>query len=144
MAVYSLEKEERDSIDKLFDNVPQLEIADELKKKMDEFSDKVLDEVTAYMKDEYVLRFEDIALSQAKKIVIHLLQGKDLDAFGLQTRKQYNREGDWVYDPDKIRAKLVEDFKEQIVTAEILALQTENERLKKDLEYERRINSRYR
>jgi len=136
MSTYSLETEERDSIDNLFESLPQLEITKSLKNAMDEYIETVMDGVTDYMKDEYVLRFEDIALSQANKIVKHLLKGKDLSAFGLKTRMSAigNKE-EWCYDPDKIRESIVRDFKDDIVHAEMFELQKDNERLKEQLKW---------
>lgn len=142
-AVYSLEKEEREGIDKIFENVPQLIIAEKLREKMREFADTVVDEITDYMKDEYVLRFEEIALSQANHIVEALLKGDEttLESLGLKTRISSwgaDKGKEVSYDSKNIRRRIVEHNIENIRNAEMVSLKEENARLTEQLEWARK------
>lgn len=136
MGLYSLDDDERKDVAAIFENFPKLEVAERFKKALSEMTDKACDELTAYMQDEYVLRFEEIVEKQAKKVVEALLRGENLDSFGLQVREYYGRTGElYAYDGEKVREAIVRDFGEQIQTAEMLELRKDNERMRKDLEY---------
>lgn len=140
MSVYSLDSEERQSVEDIFKNVDQLVIADELKKKLNEYADTVIDQITDYMKDEYVLRFEEIAHSQARKIVVALLKGESLHSFGLGPTTVWHTPDKAVsYDTNGIRKLLISENIESIRSAEITKLE---ERLAKSEEDNERYRAR--
>lgn len=137
MSVYSLDKEDRASIDSIFSNLDQLYVVEEYKEKLFEMTNKACDELTNYLQDEYVLRLEEIVLQKAKKIVEALLRGEDLERFGLKSTTDLR--GNIVsYDFEKVRETIVTQFKDEIQNAEILKLREENQSLTKDLEYYRK------
>lgn len=136
MSVYSLEKEDRESVHKIFENLDQLTVVKETKEKMKEMVDAVCDSLTDYMQDEYVLQFEEIVLHKARKIVSSLLKGEDLKAFGLSTDTRWSEPGSVVsYDNDGVRKRIVEHNIASIRTAEMVALKEENNRLQRHLIY---------
>jgi len=137
MSVYSLDKQDRESIDGIFSNLNQLQVVDEYKKALSEMTDKACDELTNYLQDEYVLRFEEIVMRKAKKAVEALLRGEELEHFGLRITKNLHGK-DAEYDFGHVRQSLVRDFKEEIQNAEILHLQEENKRLTDSLEFHKR------
>ena len=135
MSLYSLDDEDSKSVEAIFENLPKLKVVDEYKKALQSMTDKVCDELTDYMRDEYILRFNEIIERQARKVVEELLRGENLASFGLQLREAWNRPGEFhSYDGEKVRAALVRDFKDEIMTAEMHSLKEDNERMRKDLE----------
>jgi|GEM_PF-4260722 len=139
MSVYSLEDDERKSVEDIFNNLPKLRVVDSYKSALNEMTDKACDELMNYLQDEYVLRLEEVVEKQARKVVEALLRGEDLAAFGLQLQTSCVRPNEvFVWDGEKVRAAIVRDFAAEIQTAEMHELRTENERLKEQLEWYRR------
>ena len=104
MGVYGLEKEERTSVEEIFNNLPQLEVADRYRKALQDMTDRACDELTSYMQDEYILRFEDIAYRKAMQLVQSLLRGENLESFGLKLREVWNQPGEFfAYDGENDR-----------------------------------------
>lgn len=145
MSVYSLDKEDRKSIDDIFANVDQLHVVGEFRKKLDEVSDAVCDELTNYLQDEYTIRLEDIVLRKAKKVVEGILRGEDLKSFGLAPDTVWHSPDKLTsYDFAGVRNAIVTQFKAEIQHAEIIKLREENGQLEKDLKYLRdRDRDRY-
>jgi hypothetical protein len=143
MSVYSLDEEDRKDVESIFANLDKLAVVEDYKKALSDVTDRACDELASYLEDEYILRFEEIVMRKAKKIVEGLLRGEDLAQFGLKA--DTNLRGEIVsYDFEKVRKTIVEQFKEEIQHAEMLHLMEENKRLAKDLEYyKQRDRDRY-
>jgi hypothetical protein len=85
---------------------------------------------------------EDIAKERAKRIVIELLKGNRefAEFFYLAAREQLwgaDAGKPFVYDPDAVRSTIVNAFKAEIASAEMIALQEENKRLEDELKWRR-------
>lgn len=125
---YGLTEENRSSVQTLFDSIDSSEITVELKKRLQLYADDCMDKVTDYFGDEYVIRFEDIALNQAKQIVDDLLLGKGLDAQGLVIRNVNGKE--FVLDQKRIGQSLIDRFGDEIMKARTFEMQQEINMLK--------------
>lgn len=121
------------SVDKVRTIYEQLNVENEIaaiKKAIDEAHAEITQKTVEYMKDEFVLRFEEAAMEQARRMVAALLKGDASIAksFGLV------RWGNCAPDVDGVRAAIVEQFKDQITDAEMVGLRAENNHLKQMLE----------
>lgn len=134
---YTIDDDQRDIIaEKIMSAVKVDYIHEPVKKALDELVDNALNAMTTHIADEYVLVFEEMVYKRADRLMVQLLKG-DMEVaakFGLAQRTDYR--GEVVcYDNDKVRASIVETFKDAIVTAEIAALIKERDQLKKDVDF---------
>jgi hypothetical protein len=140
MSVYSLDNEDSQSVADIFKNLPKLEVFAEYKKTLENVTDKACDELLSYMEDEYILRFEEVIMHKARKLIQELLKGENLDEFALKAKKHWNSDELFTYDSDKIRKAIVRDFANEIQNAELLELQKDNKRLEESLKWARERN----
>lgn len=109
-----------------------------------ELCEEATKSLTEYLKDEYVLVLDDIVGKRADAMVVALLRG-DAEVgrqFGLSPcvcAVGLNAGELVAYDNDRIRAAIVEKFREKIATAEMISLQAEVAKLEERVEmYHRR------
>ena len=113
-----------------------------LRSKIDDVGEAALDQTPAYLQDEYSLVLGDLVRERAKRLVIELLKGnhevarffcleKTVWSWGIDVGK------DFVYDPDGVRRAIVEGFKAEIQTAEMIALREENAQLREQSKWYR-------
>lgn len=125
------------SVDKVRTIYEQLNVENEIasiKKAIDNAHAEITQKTVDYMKDEFVLRFEEAAMEQARRMVAALLKGDVSIArsFGLVRWGENS-----ALDVDGVRAAIVEQFKDQITDAEMVGLRAENDHLKQVLEARR-------
>lgn len=137
MSLYMLDDEDMDAVAEIYKKVPTNGVLKKLRNALDEVTEEVMQSTLDYMNDEYQIRFHEIVLNQAEKIVEGLLRGETLESFGLKVNRSLQGKL-FAYDGAKVREAIVRDFKEDIQNAEILELKEDNERLKEQLKWMRR------
>jgi hypothetical protein len=146
---YTFDSDHRDILqEKILAQLNDESVIKPLKDKLDSFCQAAIDTTTDYIKYEYVLVLEDIVKERATRMVQELLKGnhemaqffaleKRIISWGVDTGKAF------VYDPDGIRKSIVATFHDEILTAEIIHLQEENERISRDVKFYREMRDRY-
>ena len=134
-------RKQADLVGKIVEAIDKELVSKTFKNALDGASEAVTDSLTDYLKDEYRLQLGEYIENRAREMVRNLLKGDMTEArvFELICHEWHTHDGTiGVTDDYGVRAAVVEQFRDQILTAETISLREENERLRKALEYSRR------
>ena len=136
---YGICEDHRTAIEeKILNELDRDAVVKAIRRSLDEHCNAAIDQTTNYLSDEYALVIEDIAKDRAKRMVVELLKGNEEMAqfFALRSRLViYGADAGkpFVYDPEGVRAAIVERYRDSIASAEMIALMEENKRLREAL-----------
>jgi hypothetical protein len=126
-----------DLVGKIVATVDEEIIAGRFKDALYRVSDAATDALTDYLKDEYRLQLDEYIERRAEEMVCNLLKGDTDEAKKFELIPNEFLGHPSVTDNHGVRAAIVEQFKDQILNAETIALRDENNRMREDLKIAR-------
>lgn len=122
-------------IERLNSEAQQALVVKHLRSSLEEHADALVDTYTDYLKDEYILVLEDIAKERAKRLVNELLKGNREVAQAFRLTSTTDLQGKEVsYDFDGVRRAIFDQFKDEILNAEVVGLRKDNDSLRSQVE----------